>query len=52
MLYLGMNLPQTLLDVAVSDEEASLRTGIFRFASELRGSAPRVLRRTSEAYMR
>jgi hypothetical protein len=30
-----MKLPQTLLDVAVSDEEASLRTGIFRFASEL-----------------
>jgi hypothetical protein len=35
MLYLGMMLPQILLDVAVSDQEASLCTGIFRFASEL-----------------
>jgi hypothetical protein len=52
MLYLGMNLPQTLLDGAVSDEEASLRTGIFRFASELQGSAPSGFPRSSEAYMR
>jgi len=35
MLYLGKNLPQTLLDGAVSDEAARLRTEIFRFASEL-----------------
>ena len=35
MLYLGKNLPQALLDGAVSDEAARLRTGIFRFASEL-----------------
>src|SRR5512146_3223679 len=35
MLYPGMMLPQILLDVAVSEQEVILRTGIFRFASKL-----------------